>query len=78
MRLQSILSYIRQRGWKHSYYENDGLGSINFEARGLSYHIWEFDEGQPGAESNVRTTGRSEDFYGDYEAQILEILQGWH
>ncbi len=77
MRLEKLQNYIKQKGWKYTYTELDGLGSIDFEARGLSYHIWEFCEGEYGAESNVRTTGRQEDFYGDYEEEILSILHSW-
>ncbi len=79
MRLQKIRAYLDQKRWKYSYEEIAGLGSLNFEARGLSYHVWEFEEnGQFGAESNVRTTGRQEDFFGDYEEDILKIVMQWH
>ncbi len=77
MRLEALQRYIRSQGWKMTYTEEEGLGSIDFEARGLKYHIWEFWEDQPGAESNVRTAGRQEDFLGNYEEQILEILKTW-
>lgn len=77
MRLEKIQAYIRQQGWKYTYHEEDGLGSIDFEARGLKYHIWEYPDDIPGAESNVRTAGRQEDYTGDYEAQLLEIMQSW-
>ncbi len=78
MRLKKLQAYLEQRNWKYSYAELDGLGSLNFEARGLSYHVWEFLDGEYGAESNVRSTGRTEDFLGDYEEDILEILKTWH
>ncbi len=77
MRLQKLRAFLDQKRWKYSYHEEEGLGSVNFEARGLSYHVWEFFEGEYGAESNVRTTGRQEDFLGDYEDQILQILYTW-
>ena len=79
MRLQRIRVFLDQKKWKYSYFEEEGLGSLNFEARGLSYHIWEFcEDGVFGAESNVRTTGRQEDFLGNYEEDILNILYTWH
>lgn len=75
MRLQKIQDYLKNRGWEFRYSEEENLGSIDFEYRGISYHIWEFNEGEPGAESNVRTGGRQEDFTGDYEEKIIEILK---
>ncbi len=70
--------FLDQKRWKYTYHEQDGLGSVDFEARGLSYHVWEFREEEYGAESNVRTGGRQEDFFGDYEKEILAIIQAWH
>lgn len=61
----------------YDYWEDQDCGSITFLHRGLSYHIWEYPAPERGAESNVRTTGRSEDFEGDYEEQILDILKTW-
>ena len=52
-------------------------GSIQFDHRGLSYHIWEYPPEEPGAQSNVRSAGRTEDFGPDYEREILEILKTW-
>ena len=78
-RLQRIRAFLDQKKWKYTFFEEEGLGSLNFEARGLSYHIWEFcEDGVFGAESNVRTTGRQEDFLGNYEEDILAILHTWH
>ncbi len=77
MRLEKLQNYIRQKGWKFTYTEEEGLGNIDFEARGLRYHVWEFLDGEYGAESNVRTTGRQEDYTGDYEEAILAILNTW-
>ena len=77
MRLANIRQYLTQKGIRHSYIEEDGCGSIDFIHSGLSYHIWEFPEDEQGAESNVRTAGRMEVFSGDYEAQILTILESW-
>ncbi len=77
MRLKKIREYIQQKGWKFTYTEEDGLGGINFEARGLRYHVWEFLDIEYGAESNVRTAGRQEDYVGDYENAILAIMKQW-
>ena len=77
MRLESIQQQLKNMGITFQYVEEDNCGSINFIHRGLSYYIWEFPESEPGAESNVRTAGRGEDFEGDYEQQILSILQSW-
>lgn len=43
MRLEKIQGYLKEKQWKYEYSEEDGLGSIDFEHRGLSYHIWEFE-----------------------------------
>ena len=76
MRLQKVQEQLKQRGWEYEYTEEAGLGSIDFEYRGISYHIWEFDEGEPGIESNIRTAGRTEDFTGpDYEEQVVRLLK---
>ncbi len=77
MRLMKIRDHVQQMGWKFTYSEISGLGSLTFEYKGLRYHVWEFEDGGYGAESNVRTTGKLEDFTGDYEADILRIIQSW-
>ena len=77
MRLASIREHLTKKVIAHSYIKEDGCGSIDFLHRGLSYHIWEFPQEEQGAESNVRTAGRMEVFTGDYEAQILAILETW-
>lgn len=43
--------------------------------KGLMYYVWEFPEG--GAESNVKAAGRMEDYFGDYEEKIIEVIEGW-
>lgn len=42
MRLKRIQQYLTGRGWAFQYCEQDGLGSVDFEYRGIGYHIWEF------------------------------------
>ena len=77
MRLEKIQDFMKRNNMPYAYYEEEGCGSINFVHKGLSYHIWEYNEGTRGAESNVRTCGRSEDFEGDYQEKILEIMRTW-
>ena len=71
MRLTLIQRCLRQKNMPFQYFEENDCGSITFSHRGLSYHIWEYPAPERGAESNVRSAGRSE----DYEAQIIEILR---
>lgn len=77
-RLSRVLACIRERGWKYSYCEEDGCGSIDFDYRGVPYHIWEFQDEEWGAETNVRNGGTMEELAGDYESEILEIMKDWH
>lgn len=76
MRLEKIQGYLRSKGWEYQYTEEDGCGSIDLGYRGVPYHIWEFPDGE-GAESNVKDGGRQEEFAGDYEEKILEIIKNW-
>ncbi len=75
MRLEAIQACLNRKNMPYEYWEEQDCGSISFLHRGLSYHIWEYPAPERGAESNVRTAGRSEDYEGDYEAKIIEILQ---
>ncbi len=77
MRLQRIQDYMHRHGIAFTYWEEDDCGSIQFYHRGLSYHIWEYPAPERGAGSNIRTAGRDEDFEGDYESALLDILQTW-
>lgn len=77
MRLTRIQEHLTQRKIPFQYWEDNDCGSITFLHKGLSYHIWEYPEPERGADSNVRTTGRSEEFDGDYEEEILKILRTW-
>lgn len=78
MRLKKIQEYLEHRGWEFQYTEEDGLGSVDFEHRGLNYHIWEFEDGEiRGAETNLRTSGRTEDVTGDYETEMIRIMETW-
>ena len=77
MRLEKIQTFLKSRNMPYTYAEEDDCGSIDFIHRGLSYHIWEYPAPERGAESNIRTAGRGEDFEGDYEQQLLDILHTW-
>ena len=77
MRLQTIQDFLRQRSMPFRYSEEDDCGSIDFVHRGLSYHIWEYPAPERGAQSNVRSAGRSEEFDENYEAELLGILRTW-
>lgn len=76
MRLEKLQEYLRSKEWKYQYTEEDGCGSVDFEYRGIAYHVWEFPDGE-GAESNVKDGGRQEEFSGDYEEAILAIIKSW-
>ena len=77
MRLEKIQAFLHSRNMPYTYTQEDDCGSIDFIHRGLCYHIWEYPAPEWGAESNVRTAGRGEDFDGDYEQTILDILKTW-
>lgn len=74
MRLEKIQEYLKEKNWQYQYVEEDGLASVDLEYRGVAYHIWEYED---GAESNVRSGGRQEEFGADYEEEILKIIKEW-
>ena len=77
MKLENIQEYVREKGWECQYTEEDGCGSVDFSYRGISYHVWEFPDGE-GAESNVKDGGKQEDFLGyNYEEDILAVIKSW-
>ena len=77
MRLEAVQSKLKEKGIQYTYTEEDGCGSIDFEYRGLSYHIWEYaDDGNPcGVETNIRHGGRTEEIEGDYQQELLKALE---
>lgn len=77
MRLCGIQQFLQNHGVRFQYWEEDDSGSIQFIHHGLSYHIWEYPAPERGAQSNVRSCGRSEDFDGDYEKTIIDIMTTW-
>ena len=77
MRLQKIQQALTKKNIIFTYVEEDGCGSIDFQFRGLRYHIWEFHDEVWGVETNVYLAGRSEDVFGDYETEISELILTW-
>lgn len=77
MRLSRIQEHLTAHSVPFQYYEEDDCGSITFVHKGLSYHIWEYPAPERGAQSNVRSAGKSEDYDGNYEDRILEVLETW-
>ena len=48
MHMPEIQSVLNEKNISFSYVEEDNCGSIDFEHRGLRYHIWEFaDDVEP-------------------------------
>ena len=41
MRLAGIQQFLKERRLPFQYWEEDDCGSIEFDHRGLHYHIWE-------------------------------------
>lgn len=76
-RLARIRAFLDEKGWTYEYNEEDGCGSLDFDYRGVPYHIWEFIDGEAGVESNVRSGGKQEDFFGDYEEEVIEVIRSW-
>ena len=77
MRLKKIQDFMTSANMPFQYSEEDDCGSINFIHRGLSYHIWEYPAPERGAQSNVLSGGKSIDYEGDYEEQIVAIMARW-
>ena len=95
MRLNKMQQYLSGRGWPFQYSEEYGLGSIDFEYRGISYHIWEFcqepspdkigeNAGQDsedtvlyGAESNLKNGGKMDEYFGNYEQDMIDEIESW-
>lgn len=77
MGFEALQSFLKRRGIPYTYQEDFGCGAIDFLYRGLSYHIWEYPAPSRGAQSNVRNPGRMEEFEGDYQGQILAIMESW-
>lgn len=76
--LSRVSTFLEEKGWEYEYHEEDGCGSIDFSYRGVPYHIWEFEEDGRGVETNLRHGGRQEEILGDYETELIEILESWN
>ena len=48
MRLEKIQKVLKEKNFPYTYTEEDGCGSIDFEYRGVVYHVWNF---------RIRTSG---------------------
>lgn len=78
MRLKKIQEALQKKNIIFTYTEEDGCGSLDFQFRGLRYHIWEFeDEEIWGVDTNVKCAGKSEDILGDYETEISQLILTW-
>ena len=78
MRLKKIQEALKTKNIIFTYTEEDNCGSLDFQFRGLRYHIWEFVDGDIwGVETNVYHAGKSEDITGDYEKEISELILSW-
>ena len=78
MRLEKVQKVLKEKGFPFTYVEEDSCGSVNFEYRGVVYHVWEFcEDGIWGAETNIYEAGRSEDIEGDYEEKIAGEILSW-
>lgn len=76
MRLTKVQEVLKKHQCPFTYTEEDSLGSIDFVYRGISYHIWEFSDGDSGVETNLRNAGRSEDLVGEnYEETLVALLE---
>lgn len=77
MRLKKVQDKLNNMNLQFDYTEIDGCGSLDFEYRGLRYHIWEFYDGEWGVETNIRQGGKDEDILGDYEDELVRLLREW-
>ena len=78
MRLLKIRKYLEESKMECIYTEVEDCGSLDFDYRGVPYHIWEFHDDEWGVETNVRNGGQTEDITGDdYEEQVIAIIKDW-
>lgn len=77
MRLEKVQNALKMKKIKYEYTEVDGCGSIDFSFRGLTFHVWEYEDHNWGAETNVFAAGRSQDVEGDYEEVISREILSW-
>lgn len=77
MALDQIKQFIESKGWPYRYTDVAELGNIDFEYLGVNYHVWEFRDDQYGVESNVKSIGKLEEFLGDYQNDLIAIMEKW-
>ena len=77
MRLNIVQEALKKKKIKYEYTEIDGCGSIDFLFRGLKFHVWEYEDREWGAETNIYEAGRSQDIEGDYEEAIAKEILSW-
>ena len=77
MRLQIVQEALKKKNIKYEYTEIDGCGSLDFLFRGLKFHVWEYEDRDWGAETNIYEAGRSQDIEGNYEEVIAKEILSW-
>ncbi|MBU4438836.1 MAG: kinase [Acetobacterium sp.] len=77
MALDQIKQFIESKGWPYHFTDVEELESIDFEYLGVNYHVWEFRDDQCGVESNVKSIGKLEEFLGDYQNDLIAIMEKW-
>ncbi|MBQ1312079.1 MAG: kinase [Blautia sp.] len=77
MRLEKIQKALDKKKIPFAYHEEDGCGSLDFDFRGLRYHVWEYQDREWGVETNVFEAGRSRDIEGDYEEIVSAEILSW-
>ena len=66
-----VLAFLEEKGWKYSHCCEDDCGSIDFEYRGVPYHIWEFHDALPYVFMCRKITGILL-FYGIFIVQRIQ------
>lgn len=77
MRLERVQQALKEKNISYQYTEEEGCGSIDFLFRGIPYHVWEFQDEEWGAETNVENSGKSQDMTGNYEEKIADVILSW-
>lgn len=77
MRLERVQDALKKKNIAYKYTEEDGCGSVDFMFRGLSFHVWEYQDHVWGVETNVFEAGRSREVEGDYEAVVARTILSW-
>lgn len=77
MRLERVQDALKKKKITYQYTEEDGCGSIDFMFRGLSFHVWEYQDRVWGVETNIFSAGKSREVEGDYEAVVSSEILSW-